>query len=308
MRRRVLAICGLLATASAGCLVVTDFGPLGGGSGGGGGASPSSSSDASSSSTGGGGLLGEACALATDCASGFCSTGKCCNTACEGECGVCDESGHCTPAGAGTACTEAACVGGLLTLAGTCDGAGACVEAAPVSCGGFACDAAGAACLTTCADNQDCVRPATCNGASSCQVGMSSIGMACAGTCPDGAPCVDGFCCNAPCTDVCHACSNALTGAANGQCAPVTSMTDPSDECDATLPETCGTTGACVNGACEFWAMGTACGGNACIVKKITEDQCNGAGACTAVVVGQCPSNFICCDESGPCAPPSSCG
>lgn len=67
---------------------------------------------------------GESCTLDEECESGFCTDGVCCETRCEGECGVCsaaggsEDNGRCTISESGTACTR-----------GVCDGTGVeCVE------------------------------------------------------------------------------------------------------------------------------------------------------------------------------------
>ncbi|MFO0617028.1 MAG: hypothetical protein U0414_30815 [Polyangiaceae bacterium] len=302
-----------LAAPLGGCFLVTNFSP---GEGGAGGtkatsteASTSGSTSTSASTSTSGGLdLGATCASPSACASGFCSAGKCCDMACDEGCGTCDANGHCAFADQGSACASATCASGELTLAGTCNSAGACLIPAPVSCGGYACDPAGAACLTHCTTSGDCVAPADCNAFGQCQVGSSSVGMACTTSCPDGAPCVDGYCCAAPCNEPCHACSNALTGAPNGQCASVTNLTDPSDDCPAQAPGTCGTTGACVDGACEYTPAGSTCGDTHCMGKNVAADECDGAGACVPTVVEMCSGNLICCAETLSCLTVQSCG
>ena len=63
---------------------------------------------------------GAACAVRSQCASGFCVDGVCCASACAGVCQACNLSGSlgtCRAAPAGTACGSAGAV---------CNGAGAC--------------------------------------------------------------------------------------------------------------------------------------------------------------------------------------
>src|SRR5215468_7265535 len=42
-------------------------------------------------------LLGQACGMGTQCESGFCIDGVCCDRACDGQCEACDvKAGHCS--------------------------------------------------------------------------------------------------------------------------------------------------------------------------------------------------------------------
>jgi hypothetical protein len=54
--------------------------------------------------------------------------------------------------------------------------------------------------------------------------------------------CADGVCCDASCDGSCVSCLSALTGVADGTCAPVPDWTDPEDDCQS--PQAC-TMGAC---------------------------------------------------------------
>ncbi len=82
--------------------------------------------------------------------------------------------------------------------------------------------------------------------------------------------CQGGICCDTRCADICTACSAALTGLADGQCAPVIAGRDPDEECADSM-------------------------------------VCDGAGACRAPVGGSCtadsdcPTQFcrdgVCCSE-----------
>ena len=79
------------------------------------------------------------------------------------------------------------------------------------------------------------------------------VGAACQtnGECTLG-NCIDGFCCASACAG-CNACSNALTGKANGTCAPALSGQDPHETCaDETASNQCGNDGTCDGaGACR---------------------------------------------------------
>jgi hypothetical protein len=134
---------------------------------------------------------GGACAKATDCASGFCVDGVCCNTACTGQCEACDVAGSagtcspvsgaphgtrtaCVAAGTGVCarmcdgkdrtkcnfaattveCSAATCAAGTATAASSCDGAGNCPTPKSTSCAPYACG--GTTCKTTCTLDADC--------------------------------------------------------------------------------------------------------------------------------------------------------
>jgi hypothetical protein len=91
---------------------------------------------------------GQACAAATDCASGFCTDGVCCDSACNGLCKSCalpGSVGSCsnTPFGS----PEAACV-----LTGTCNGHGACT----LGIGGYACTQGYQCASSFCVDGYCC--------------------------------------------------------------------------------------------------------------------------------------------------------
>src|SRR5262249_38437751 len=128
---------------------------------------------------------GEPCILATQCVSGFCVDGVCCNSDCSGQCQACDITGGSgvgtcqtvssgSPHGTRTACT------GSGVCQGSCDGssATACVyptgQCSPQSCTGstlkLAAFCSGGTCPTPL--TQDCA-PTTCN----------SAGTGCIGSC-----------------------------------------------------------------------------------------------------------------------------
>jgi len=140
---------------------------------------------------------GQACAAQTECASGFCVDGSCCDRACGAQCEACDVAGHegtCLPVvgdshGArvrcpafgstcGGACNGAAaaacafpsaittcenqCADAKLAVS-TCDGKGACIADRAQPCpGNFVC-ADTTQCKTSCAGDQDCASGYRCD-------------------------------------------------------------------------------------------------------------------------------------------------
>jgi hypothetical protein len=135
------------------------------------------------------------CTADEQCTTKNCVDGVCCNAVCNGQCEACDVDGHagtCTavtgiPHGKRSACVtdnapcagtcdgtnRATCTypGGSTTCAPStcssateqpfsCDGQGACVQAAPIACGNYACGDTG--CKKTCTVNDDCATGFIC--------------------------------------------------------------------------------------------------------------------------------------------------
>jgi hypothetical protein len=143
---------------------------------------------------------GSACGLGSQCQSGFCAQGRCCNEICSAPCfacdlaatpgtctaiatgdpsrgacaseppsgcgqdGTCDGAGGCRKHVSGTICLAASCSGGAQTAASTCNGAGFCQAGASSSCGSYQCDGAAGRCLTTCSLAEHCQTGFTCSG------------------------------------------------------------------------------------------------------------------------------------------------
>jgi hypothetical protein len=97
----------------------------------------------------------------------------------------------------------------------------------------------------------------------------------------DSGSCVDGVCCNVACSGTCVACTASLTGGTDGTCAPVTSETDPDDEC---AEDVC-TFGTCDGaGACTVESSETVCRGSTGLCD--IEELCDGT-------TGVCPSDGV---------------
>ncbi|MBX3196622.1 MAG: hypothetical protein KF894_00595 [Labilithrix sp.] len=176
---------------------------------------------------------GDACASGSECASGFCTDGVCCNVACNG--GACDACSVAAGAAVdgtcalftGTACDDGdictpidTCQAGVCTGSSPCSGAGAC---APVS-GACTCDAGHAGSL--CQYND----ATTCSG--------------------HGAAQVDGSC----------TCDAGFAGASCNECAtdhhdyPTCTFCRASTTCEG--HGTCSATGSC---ACAAGYAGSSC-------------------------------------------------
>jgi hypothetical protein len=219
------------------------------------------------------GASAQPCTLGSECASGFCSDGRCCNAACDGACNACSVA------------AGAARDGECTLVGGSSPGAAIC---APLTCNGQS-----TACAR-CASDADCGPGTYCDASGACQP-RKELGRACepgfdckvndCRICQSG-HCVDGVCCNETCTNGCSSCSALLTGASPGSCAPVRAGTDPKNACaqDPGFPESCGGDGEC-NGAsaCRTVApLGTRCGNLTCGGGTATEFSCDSTGNCAA--------------------------
>ena len=184
---------------------------------------------------------GTTCTAATECGSGYCEQGVCCNTGCEATCQSCNLSaataGTCTNVPVGdrpaqpvhgrrrhhaaaptapatargsasstraepSACAQS-CAVSTLTASSRCDGAGKCVAGTtrPVR----PTSAAGRLPRAPAAANTDCTSPNVCT-AMSC--GKYPIGSACsANTDCNSSFCAQGDCCNTACTGTCQSCA-----------------------------------------------------------------------------------------------------
>ncbi|MEB2313028.1 MAG: hypothetical protein OZ921_01585 [Sorangiineae bacterium] len=275
---------------------------------------------------------GKACTADSQCTSGHCADGVCCDQACGGLCqactaalkgagndGVCgsvaaasdpknqcpddgatscQRNGMCNGAGAcslyanNTACGETTCSAG--TQKGyTCDGLGTCKASSSSECSPYVCGAK--ACATSCADDAGCVVGSYCRAAdATCQPDQAP-GAACSSSsqCASG-NCVDGVCCDAPCSGACQACAASKTGGTDGVCAAVKSATDPDEECPDEGANSCKRDGLCDGiGACRLYASGTACGTTTCASGTQTGYACNGTGSCLSAQTSSC-SPYTC--------------
>jgi RHS repeat-associated protein len=249
-----------------------------------------------------------ACTANSQCGTGFCANGVCCDTACNGGCGACNLSGKvgtCSAVTSGTVCRASAgicdvaetCNGTVLTCptdafapsttscraaAGECDVADNCTGTS-AACPADAMKTSG----TVCTDDGNACTTDTCNGTSAtCQHAAGNAGTVCrasAGTC-----------------DVAETCTGTSTACpADGFAPSTTSCRAAAGECD--IAENCtGTSAACPADAMK--ANGTACtdDGNAC-----TTDACNGSSATCQHAAGN--AGTVCRASAGICDVAETC-
>jgi hypothetical protein len=239
------------------------------------------------------GAGGAKCAAGTECLSGFCASGVCCDTACGGACDSCSIAegasvdGKCAPVPRGYA-------------------------GSPV-CAPLACNGTSASCAACTAD-QDCTAGAYCASDGTCQPRRAQ-GSACndckvAGcrVCSGAtAGCVDGFCCDTTCGNGCDVCAASLGATADGTCGTASVGVNTAG---------CGSPQAC-NGASISCPAGCASDADCatthycspafgCLPRKAQGAPCNaGAGAdCKAAACRVCDASTagcvdgVCCNSA----------
>ncbi len=222
---------------------------------------------------------GKKCLAGSDCTTGFCADGVCCDKACSGKCEACtsiktgqttgtcanvksntDPDSECTATSSstcgttgmcsngacafhpsGTICGAASCIGNSENPADTCNGTGSCLTTPPTTCSGsYVCS--GGKCQT-CSDGlkNGTETDTDCGGGGGCA--KCANGKRCneASDCA-GNLCVDGYCCNTTCTGLCMACN---VSGKQGTCSPVPAGQNPGGECPG--QKKCNGAGACSN-------------------------------------------------------------
>lgn len=143
---------------------------------------------------GGGGCAscnGDACSVPTDCASGFCADGVCCNTACTPMCFRCDllsNTGKCLPTPLGIDDKDT-CTSNVNT---TCDGAGQCTDYMALKQIGEGCTLA-TECVGNLTDGVQCENPGGGGGGKICGLPKDA-------PCDLNEQCIHGVCSGMPLT------------------------------------------------------------------------------------------------------------
>ena len=233
--------------------------------------------------------LGQACSSGTQCASGNCKDGVCCNEACEASCMSC-VTGTCTgitnaedapECGGANICSAAGvckkkngqeCTGGSACASGFCKDGKCC----NTECSGMCLSCASGTCSAVLSqdDAPECTGINTCNGDSICRKKQA---QACSGdeACASG-HCKDGRCCDTSCTAACYSCES-------GTCTKITSRDDIS-ECTAAT--TCDANGVCKPKLGQACSAGTQCASGFCKDGVCCNEACT--GACRSCATGTC--------------------
>ncbi|WP_197041404.1 MopE-related protein [Chondromyces apiculatus] len=199
-----------------------------------------------------------------------------------------------------TDCQSSSCQGQICATP-TCDDGQENGNESDVDCGG------------SCPDK--CSIGSTCNGNSDCVTNVCDLTTHVCAQKPNGATCqqndeclnnfcVDGVCCNQQCLGPCRACTAQQKGVGqDGTCGNIVTGTDPDEECAATNPFTCNTTGVCDGfGACQVWPQGTSCSSPICVndVTAARPDTCISAGQCQDAGTEDC-TPYRCNGATGTC-------
>jgi hypothetical protein len=291
-------------------------------------------------------LTGGRCQAGTECRSGYCVDGICCESACMGPCqacdvaesagrclpvpdgqdpdddckedpasscgrdGACDGKGACRQYPAGTECGPGGCSVATQSAARTCDGQGICQPGATKSCAPAVCIED--TCGDPCAADPDCMTGFYCDGGT-CRTRREQ-----AATCERDAQCASGHCadkvcCATACADKCYTCD--ATGSV-GTCTPVRDGGDPRQECPVQVTQSCGNAGGCNGrGACRLHVQGAPCGFASCTGSTVTgAHTCDGMGTCKPGPKKDC-SPFVCngdgcwtvCATNDQCKAPRTC-
>jgi len=209
-----------------------------------------------------------ACTSNGQCATGFCVNGVCCDTACNGGCGVCNLPGKVGTCSAASSTTVCRAQNGVCDVAETCSGTS-------LSCPSDAVAALGTVCRP---QNGICDVAETCNGTTKAcpadgfappttvchaSIGTCDTTVACTGnspSCPPDMPAPAGTVCRPAaggcdvaetCTGNSSLCPADSVAPAGAVCRPAVSICDVAETCD-------GSSSACP--ADTFGAAGTACG------------------------------------------------
>ena len=228
-------------------------------------------------------MNGAACTSATECGSGFCVDGVCCDGACQGVCQACvsgktgQGDGQCRPVPMGGD-PDDECVadtGNPCGRTGVCGGAAGC---------GFA--LAGLACGDSqCTGNTVTPRP-RCSGAGQCEPRPNEA-------CPGNLRCANASVCKANCVS-------------DGDCVAGMFCDTAAGRCRATKPQ---------GGACDPAGQGSECTSGRCVDGFCCESACGGicvacSQAKTGLANGRCAPVRAGIDPDNECSTqaPSSCG
>ena len=254
MARHVTWVAGVLLALACGCGAVVA--PNDGGTGGGGGC------PAGTVSTPSGCAVrkppGQTCTAATECGSGYCVDGVCCQSSCDGPCVQCNAQGRC--------------------------------ESVPLrtpepACGAYVCGQS--RCETSCSNNAQCQGDSHCDQGRCVATRGNSERCTAGDQCQSGF-CADGVCCDKACTGACDAC--AQTGR-EGHCTVVAGGADGFPTCGAFVCDGAGA--SCPQGCSDdsVCAAGHYCNGTTCATKKATGTTCSGDSQCLS---GYCVDGFCC--------------
>ena len=220
---------------------------------------------------------GQSCGAGTQCASGFCADGICCNAACNGPCDQCVSPGFCIFMAHGSVGSP--------------------------TCSPYVCSGGNAACPTTCGSDADCAPGFLCNG-STCMPKQPNGSACSSGANCNSTFCSDGVCCDKACTGGCDVCAHSLGATADGTCTVLgAGNAGQNPPCS---PYVCdGVSGSCPT-SCTGDAQCAAnayCGGDAsCRARRAQGQSCNLTADCLVAGCRECASgncvDAYCCNSA----------
>ncbi len=231
-------------------------------------------------------MLGASCSAESECASGFCVDGVCCNTTCTGTCEACGSGttgtpGTCAPITAGTDPDNECAADAAQCRSGTCNGSGACGTSA----NGTECRAASGAC-----DSAETCQNGTCPADARLDAGV--ICRAAVGVCDEAESC-DGVSISCP-TDALKA-VGVTCRASQGDCDPIEMCTGSSADCPADQYLTAGSVCRAATSVCD---VPETCTGSAAACPL---DTFADAGVVCRSVTGNCDAPEYCTGLSNAC-------
>jgi len=247
--------------------------------------------------------FGVACTSNSQCGTGFCVSGVCCNTACTGACSACNLAGlvgTCSPKANGATCTD----GNACTIGETCQ-AGSCAGGTAVTCtAADSCHTVGACVSATgCPTPMAKANGTTCNDSNACTSGETCQAGACTGgmavTCPGGDQChTAGTCVPATgCPAVANgtACNdnNACTG--GDSCQAGSCLGGPAVACTTNPTMVGNVLGFEAVGSWEFGAAGTIVG--------LNPSHTQGVSSLEVAAQNYAPLNSVPMSSIGPVGP-----
>ncbi len=277
---------------------------------------------------------GASCTGGSECESGLCVEGVCCDSECDGQCescaqtgslgacktvkgnpisgklacdgtgtckGQCDGNGKaCTYPGGTTTCKAASCKDGKATPAAGCDGQGTCTTPDANACPSNLCSSDGSKCQDNC-ESGNCGQDMYCSKTGVC-LAKRKNGEQCTGNdeCVS-AVCADNVCCATACGGQCQACNEP---GKIGTCTRVTGTPRGTRPPCKSVVATCG--GTCdglSDTKCAYPGEEKKCSAAKCsddLVTATPAELCDGEGACTSAQGINCGASGSYC-SSGAC-------